>query len=100
MYHIIAAKNRAHLACGQHRRQWQITRQRADLSAPTCRAIQGRQQQSDFSRPDGIAHLLKPGNGQSSPTRQTDPVTATLNQHRFDAICELWRYRYWSACGS
>jgi hypothetical protein len=100
MYHIIAAKNRAHLACGQHGRQWQITCQSADLSAPTCRAIQGRQQQPDFSRPDGIAHLLKPGNSQTSPTRQTYPVTATLNQYRFDAICELRRYRYWSARGS
>jgi hypothetical protein len=98
MYHIIAAKHRAHLCRGQHRGQWQITRERTDLAAPALRAVQGLEQQRDFSGADGSAHLLKPGNGETSATRQTDPITATLGQHALNTTCELRGYGYWPAC--
>jgi hypothetical protein len=69
MYHIITAKNRAHLCCGQHYRKRQIGRESTDLSTPTCRSIQGCEQKPDFSGADRITYLLKPGDGEAGPAR-------------------------------
>ena len=92
MYHMIAAKNRAHLGRGQHGRNRQVPPERTDLAAPALGAVQCRQQQGRLSGADGFAHLLETGNRETGPARQSDRLAAALRQQRLDAIRKPWRH--------
>jgi hypothetical protein len=91
MYHMIATKDRAHLSRGQHDRERQITPEGPDLPTSTLGSIQCREQQRGLPGAGGLAYLLKSGNGETGPARETDCIAAPLRQPSLDAIRELRR---------
>ena len=86
MYHMIAAKHRAHLRRRQHGHQWQMNPQRTDLVAPTLGPVECLKQQPGFSSADGLADFLKPGNGEPRPARKPNRINAALHQKSLDAV--------------
>ena len=89
MYHTIAAKHRGQLCRGQDRREWQTPSQRTDLAASALGSIQCRKQHRGSPGTHRFTHLLKPGDGETSPPRETDRVAASLGQQKLDAICKI-----------
>ena len=92
MYYTVAAKYRAHFCRRQHPHQRQVTADGADLRAPASGAVERRQHERGLSGADGLAYLLKPGDGKTGPAGKTDCVAAALRKQRFDAICQPRRY--------
>src|SRR6516165_12208922 len=83
---MIATKDRAHLCCRQHDRNWQAPAQGADLPVPTLRPVEREEEQGGFARSYGFADLLEAGYRKTSSASETDRVQATLHQQRLDAI--------------
>jgi hypothetical protein len=83
---MIATKDRAHLCCRQHDRNWQAPAQGADLPVPTLRPVEREEEQCGFARSYGFAGLLEAGYRKTSSAPETDRVQATLHQQRLDAI--------------
>jgi hypothetical protein len=88
---MIASEDRPHLRRSQYYREWQLTPESTDFSAPTLGPVQRRKQHCGFPGADGLAHLLKPGSGKTRPARKTNRVTTTLHQQSLDAIRKPWR---------
>jgi hypothetical protein len=91
---MIAAKDRAHLCCGQHDCNRQTASQGADLPAPAFPPVEREEEQRGFARSHGFAGLLEAGNRKTSSAPETDRVQATLHQQRFDAIGKPYRRHY------
>ncbi len=87
-----ATEDRADLRRRQHAGQWQIASDSADLAAPALGPIERRQQQRGLPGSDGLADLLKPGNCETGPARQTDRIAAAARQQPLDAIGQPRRH--------
>jgi hypothetical protein len=83
---MIATKDRAHLCCRQHDRNWQAPAQGTDLPVPTLRPVEREEEQCGFARSYGFAGLLEAGYRKTGSAPETDRVQATLHQQRLDAI--------------
>jgi hypothetical protein len=86
MYHMIAAKNRAHLRPSQNGHDREAASERAHFAAPALGSVECLDQQCNLSGADGLADLLKPGNGDARPPPEANRIAAALRQQRLDAI--------------
>jgi hypothetical protein len=94
IYHMIAAKNRAHLCCGQHHYCREFTPERAHLPTSALRPVKRENQKPGFFGMHGFADLFDPCDRKTSPPGEADQVATTLHEHVFDAVSEPRRDRH------
>jgi len=97
VYHMIPSKDRAHLCCGQHYRNWQTATHGADLPASVFCPVDREKQQRGFALPHSFAGLLKAAVSDAGPASKTNPIQATLHQQRLDPIGKPRRRCYRAA---
>src|SRR6516164_4626254 len=83
---MIATKDRAHLCCGQHDRNWQAAAQSENLPPPAFRTVEREKEQGGFARSYSFASFLEAGYRKTSSAPETDRVQATPHQQRLNVI--------------
>jgi len=86
MYHMITAKNRAHLGLSQNRHDWEAASESADFVSSALGPFQRFKQQRGLSGADGLADLFEPGDCDTCPSPEPDCVAAALCQQRLDTV--------------
>ena len=85
---MIAPEYPAHLCRSQHGYKGKAPPECTNFIPTALGPVQCRQQQGNLSGPDGLANLLKTGNGDPGASGEPDCIAAALCKQGLDAICK------------